>query len=176
VGGGREWEGGEGQTGKGNDVGARSTNGAHLGSVPHKYDLLRAARVHKRSDALPRLLVLVGGSLRKRVDAPMDVGVAAVATIKAGQRVDDQKGLLRCGGRVEVHQGLVSVDSLVQDGEVGAEEGPKVGGGGEHGGQGRQGAATIGGLGGRRRGAAGHGASREGGALRGGWGSERRGL
>lgn len=87
-----------------------------FGGVAREDDLTVGGRGNEASDSSTGVLVLGGGESGKVVNAAVDIGV--LAGIEGLQTVCHLNGLLRGGGRVEVHKTLTTACSCVQDGEV----------------------------------------------------------
>ena len=86
-----------------------------LGGAAHVDELVVLGGVDEAADLAAGGLVVVGGVLAQGVDAAMDVGI--LGRVVVDQRVNNALGLLAGGRVVQVDEGM-SVDFLVENGEV----------------------------------------------------------
>ncbi len=86
-----------------------------FGGATHEHDLVGAAGVDKGRNLLPRGLEGVGGALRQRMDAAVDVGV--IAQFEGAHGVEHGQRFLRRRRIVQIHQRL-AVHRLGEDGEM----------------------------------------------------------
>ena len=83
----------------------------------HEDDFARVGGVEEFLDGQPRGLILFGRVLGKKVDAAMDVGVAAL--VVARDRINHRARFLGRGGVVEIHE-RIAMNFLVKDRKIGA--------------------------------------------------------
>ena len=93
--------------------------------VAREDDLVHRAGVEKAADGLPRRLEAVGGQVRQKMQAPVDIGI--FLGIGTRHRIDHHLRLLGRGAIVQIDQRL-AVHLSREDGEIGADALHIVGG------------------------------------------------
>ena len=88
-----------------------------FGSAPGEDDFAFAARIDEALQFVSSSFEGVGGALRQRVHAAMDVRVVVAVIVRLG--VDDRAWVLCRGAVVQIRQRF-AIHLLVQDGEIGA--------------------------------------------------------
>ena len=86
-----------------------------LGGAARKDNLGRAAGIQETANRLARSLVQLGGLLREEMHATMHVGIYVIVLLR--HRLNDLPRLLCRSGIIEIDEGVLAVEDLVENGE-----------------------------------------------------------